>query len=45
MISTFAERNTEGGLVEDSISPEELAEAKELERTRYGTREWTYLIP
>jgi lipoate-protein ligase A len=45
MISIFAERNTEGGLVEDSISPEELAEAKELERARYGTREWTYLIP
>ncbi|MDX6381111.1 MAG: lipoate---protein ligase [Rubrobacteraceae bacterium] len=45
MISTFAKRNTEGGLVEDSIAPEELAEAKELERTRYGTREWTYLIP
>jgi lipoate-protein ligase A len=45
MIATFAERNTEQGLVQDSISPEELTEAEELERTRYSTREWTYLIP
>jgi len=44
MISTFAERNTEGGLAEDSISPEEFAEAEELERTKYATREWTYII-
>ena len=44
MISTFAERNTEGGLAEDSISSEEFAEAEELERTKYATREWTYII-
>ncbi len=30
MISTFAERNTESGLTEDRLSPEELAEAEEL---------------
>ncbi len=30
MISTFAERNTESGLIEDHISSEELAEAEEL---------------
>lgn len=45
MISTFAGRNTEGGLIEDRISPEELAEAEELARTKYGTREWIYTIP
>jgi len=45
MIATFSERNTERGLVEDHISPEELAEAEELARTKYGTREWTYTIP
>ncbi len=32
MISTFAERNTKSGLIEDRISPEELAEAEELAR-------------
>jgi len=45
MIRTFAERNTDGGLVEDELTPDELAEAEELVRERYGTREWTYLIP
>jgi lipoate-protein ligase A len=45
MVATFAERNTEQGLVEDRISPDELVEAKELERTKYGSQEWTYLIP
>jgi lipoate-protein ligase A len=45
MIATFAERNTGGSLVEDRISSGELAEAEELERTKYGTPEWTYLIP
>ena len=45
MVATFAERNTEQGLVEDRISPDELVEAKELERTKYGSQEWTYFIP
>jgi hypothetical protein len=45
MISTFAERNTESGLMEDRLSPEELAEAEELARTKYGTREWIYTLP
>ena len=39
MISTFAARNTESGLIEDCLSVEELAEAEELARTKYGTRE------
>ncbi len=45
MVSTFAERNTESGLIEDHISPEELAEAEELARTKYNTREWIYTLP
>ncbi|MDQ3891321.1 MAG: lipoate--protein ligase family protein, partial [Actinomycetota bacterium] len=45
MVATFAERNTERGLVEDRISPDELVEAKELERTKYSSQEWTYFIP
>ena len=45
MISTFAERNTESGLIDDRLSPEELAEAEELARTKYGTREWIYPLP
>ena len=45
MISTFAERNTESGLIEERISPEELAEAEDLARTKYDTREWIYTIP
>ena len=45
MIATFAERNTGGSLIEDRISPGELAEAEKLERTKYDTPEWTYLIP
>jgi len=45
MTSTFAERNTESGLLEDRLSPEELAEAEELAHTRYGTREWNYTLP
>jgi hypothetical protein len=45
MSSTFAERNTESGLMEDRLSPEELAEAEELARTKYGTREWIYTLP
>jgi lipoate-protein ligase A len=45
MISTFAERNTESGLIDERLSPEELAEAEELARTKYGTREWIYPLP
>jgi lipoate---protein ligase len=45
MIEAFSERNAGEDLVKDRISPEELAEAEELVRTRYGTREWTYLLP
>jgi lipoate---protein ligase len=30
----------ESTLMEDRLSPEELAEAEELARTKYGTREW-----
>ena len=45
MISTFAERNTESGLIEDRFSPEEHAEAEELARNKYGTREWIYALP
>src|SRR5690606_36937414 len=43
MIETFAQRC--GGLVEDEVSEEEMAEASELIRTKYGTREWTYTLP
>ena len=45
MISTFAQRNTESGLIEDRLSPEELAEAEELAHNKYGTREWIYALP
>ncbi len=45
MTSTFAERNTESGLIDDRLSPEELAEAEELARTKYGTQEWIYTLP
>ncbi len=45
MISRFAERNTESGLIEDRISNEELAEAEDLARTKYDTREWIYPLP
>jgi lipoate-protein ligase A len=44
MISTF-EHNAGTSLLENRIAPEELAEAEELVRTKYGTREWTYLVP
>lgn len=45
MISTFAERNTVSGLIEDRLSAGELVEAEELARTKYGTREWIYTLP
>ncbi|HYZ00842.1 MAG TPA: biotin/lipoate A/B protein ligase family protein [Candidatus Binatia bacterium] len=43
LIETFAD--LVGGLEADELAPEELAEADELVRTKYGTREWTYLLP
>lgn len=43
MIATFAQECAP--LEEDEISGEEMAEAGELIRTRYGTREWTYTLP
>lgn len=42
MIDTFAELH---GLEEDELTAEEIAEAGELVRTRYGTREWIYILP
>lgn len=43
LIETFA--GLVGGLEPDELSAEELAEADQLVRTKYGTREWTYLLP
>lgn len=43
LIETFA--GLVGGLEPDELSGEELAEAGELVATKYGTREWTYLLP
>ncbi|WP_273846579.1 lipoate--protein ligase family protein [Rubrobacter calidifluminis] len=45
MIETFAGRNTADGLTEDTLTPEELAEAERLTRELYGTRDWIYSIP
>ena len=45
MIRTFSELDTEGGLVEDELSPEERAEAERLTRELYCTRAWIYSIP
>jgi len=42
LIRTFAERH---GLEEDFLRPEELAEARELVRTKFGTWEWTAILP
>jgi lipoate-protein ligase A len=33
------------GLTPGGIAPDELAEAKDLVRTRFGTREWIYFLP
>jgi lipoate-protein ligase A len=33
------------GLVPDSETAEELAEAERLIETRFGTREWIYFLP
>ena len=43
LIDTFAD--LAGGLGPDELSAEEREEAEELVRTKYGTREWTYLLP
>jgi lipoate-protein ligase A len=43
LIDTFAD--LAGGLEPDELSAEEREEAEELVRTKYGTREWTYLLP
>ena len=43
MIATF-EREC-APLEEDEIGDEEMAEAGELIRTRYGTHDWTYVLP
>ena len=45
MIETFSERNTADGLVEDRLTPRELAEAEELSRTRYGSEDWLRTVP
>ena len=44
MIETF-DRQTGGRLEEDSISPEEMAEAGDLTRDRYGSLAWIHAIP
>ena len=44
MIETF-DRQTGGRLEEDSISPEEMAEAGDLTRDRYGSPAWIHAIP
>lgn len=43
MIETFARECAP--LEEDELSDEEMAEAGELIRTRYGTHDWTYTLP
>ena len=43
LVETFA--GLVGGLEADELTPKELVEADELVRTKYGTREWTYLLP
>jgi lipoate---protein ligase len=43
MIETFDDLH--GALVEDRISEGEMAEAEDLVRSKYATREWTYLLP
>jgi lipoate-protein ligase A len=43
LVETFAE--CYGGLVEDSLSEEEMAEAEQLVADKYGTEAWTHLLP
>jgi lipoate-protein ligase A len=33
------------GLIDDDVTPDELAEAERLVRERFGTREWIYFLP
>jgi lipoate-protein ligase A len=42
MIDTF--RRKTGG-VDDEVTPEERAESDRLVETRFGTREWIYVLP
>jgi lipoate-protein ligase A len=42
MVGSFRDRY---GLAGDDVTPDELAEAEELVRTRFGTRAWTYFLP
>ncbi|CAN5645932.1 biotin/lipoate A/B protein ligase family protein [soil metagenome] len=42
LISTFRNRH---GLTVGSLSEDELVEAKSLVEARFGTREWTYVLP
>jgi lipoate-protein ligase A len=42
LIGSFRDRF---GLTDDHETSEELAEAEELVRTRFGTREWIYFLP
>jgi lipoate-protein ligase A len=43
MIDTFARRH--GGLAEDRITDDEMAQAEKLIEEKYGTDAWTYLLP
>ena len=42
MVGSFRGRY---GLADDDVTPDELAEAEELVRTRFGTREWISFLP
>jgi lipoate-protein ligase A len=42
LIGSFRDRY---GLTDDAESPDELAEAEELVKKRFGTREWIYFLP
>lgn len=43
MIETFA--NAHGGLTEDTLTTDEVAEAGELVRSKYNTADWIYALP
>lgn len=42
LVKRFTERF---GLIEDTLTPDELAEAEQLVREQFATREWTYDLP
>jgi lipoate-protein ligase A len=42
MVGSFRDRY---GLADDDVTPDELAEAEELVRTRFGTQEWIHFLP